>query len=356
MGVLGIMAALPLAAQNVSSSQCAPDHDLNFVCGADHPEDLARIPGTSWLITSGFAPGAGLKLIDMRTRSMRTWFTGDAAQIQRDTRLYPDCAAPPPVSLFNARGINLRQRRSGPARLLVVNHGDRESVEVFDVLSGGRAVPRLVWKGCMLLPPGHVGNAVAGYRDGTVLVSVLTRPGTTITDFERGLATGGIYERAAGEGAFRLIPGTELPGNNGLETARDDRGFYSVAFGWRAIALFRRGAQTGPYAVVRAPGFMPDNVHWDGRRLLTAGMVADEPACGGTRKIIGGVADKMLCPRGWRVAELDVGRQRFTLVGQGNRSLFFNGVSAAVLAKGYLWLGSYQADRLAYVRQHVRAQ
>ena len=137
------------------------------------------------------------------------------------------------------------------------------------------------------------------------------------------------------------------PGNNGLEVAPDDSGFYTIAFGWRAVAMFRRHATGGPYAVLPAPGFMPDNIHWDGKHLIAAGMVSDEPACGGKRQIIDGVADKMLCPRGWRVAELRPRSHQWRLIAQGPRSSVFNGVSSAVLNGRYLWLGSYQADRLA---------
>jgi hypothetical protein len=45
-------------------ASCAPMNGLNFVCGAQNPEDLVPIPGTRWLIASGMKNGAGLKLVD----------------------------------------------------------------------------------------------------------------------------------------------------------------------------------------------------------------------------------------------------------------------------------------------------
>ncbi len=257
---------------------------------------------------------------------------------------------PPNAALFNARGLSLRRTGRQTGVLHVVNHGGREAIEVFHIsnLRIGN-VPALQWRGCLKLPEGHVGNAVATYSDGTVLVSVLTRPGKSITDFERGEATGGIFERAPGAVQFSLIQGTELPGNNGLETDPDDRHFYAVAFGLRAVAIFKRGLVSGPEAIVAAPGFMPDNIHWDKGRLLAAGMNSDEPACGGKRLIINGEADKMLCPRGWKVAQFYPARRRFSLVAQGARSPNYNGVSQAVIVGRMLWLGSYQADRIAFV-------
>src|SRR5256885_15012482 len=102
----------------------------------------------------------------------------------------------------------------------------------------GNGEPVLAWKGCVLMLPGMPANSVASFSDGTILASVLTRPGTTIADFVEGRKTGAIYEWKPGSRAFALIPGTELPGNNGRETSPDDREFYVVAFGWHAVLPF----------------------------------------------------------------------------------------------------------------------
>jgi para-nitrobenzyl esterase len=321
---------------------CPPSGDLTFVCGAQHPEDLAHIPGTPWLIASGFSEGAGLKLIDTRNDTLSRWYTGAPEQIQPDTRSYPDCPSAPDAALFNAHGINLKQQT-----LYVVNHGGRESIEIFSV-TAGEGPPGLVWKGCVLMPEGMAANSVAAFHDGTILASVLTRPGTTITDFVQGARTGAVFQWKPGTKAFELIPGTELPGNNGLETSLDDKSFYVVAFGWHAVVVYSRAHPDKPSKVVVAPGFMPDNIHWDSGRLLAAGMQLDEPACGGTRKIVDGKADDMRCHRGFSVAELDPTTLTFNMVAYSGPNAEFNGVSAAVMMGNQLWLGSYQADRVAH--------
>ncbi|MFC3443250.1 hypothetical protein ACFOKF_19025 [Sphingobium rhizovicinum] len=318
-----------------------------FVSEAMKPEDLARVPETPWIVASGFATGAGLKIVDSRTRKAAFWFRNEADQVARDP-LYPDCETSPDPALFTARGLSLRVTAPGQARLLVVNHGGREAIEIFAVdYRDTRKQPALRWQGCLAMPAGHVANSVASYSDGTVIATVLTRPGTSITDFVRGQPTGGVYERAPGEPAFRLLPGTELPGNNGLETAKDDSGFYVIAFGRREVVGYARHDTRQPLWHAQAPEFMPDNIHWDGDRLLLAGMVRDEPACGGVRQIVHGVADGMTCHRGWAVAQLDPARQSFSLVAYGPPDPTFNGVSAAVIVGRDLWLGSYQADRIA---------
>jgi hypothetical protein len=327
---------------------CSPSAELHFICGAERPEDLAQIPGNPWLIASGFSPGAGLKLVDIRSHALRRWYAGSANQRAYDSSAYPLCPGPPDPALLTPRGLSLRNLRAGRFRLYAVNHGGRESIEIFDVALGRAGEPRLHWIGCLLMPPGHVANAVATWPDGTVLVTVLTRPGTSIADFVRGYPTGGVYQWRPGDTAFQLLRGTELPGNNGLETSPDGRHFYVVAFGWHSIFVYSRADTSQPIRRILAPGFMPDNIHWSGGHLLTAGMRYREPACGGLRRIVNGVADPMLCHRGYVVAELHPESLTLSTIFEAGPDPAYNGVSAAAIVGGILWLGSYQADRLAY--------
>lgn len=348
---LALVALLLIGAAPVSRG-CGPDADLDYVCGAERPEDVVALPRTRWLVASGFSPGAGLKLIDAPARTLVKWYTGDAAQMAFDRRRYPRCPGPLDPALFNARGLSLREIAPGRWRLLVVNHGGRESIEVFDVDAQEQgAAPRLTWRGCLPMPAGQVGNSVASFADGTVLVTVLNRPGTTIGDFMMGRSTGAVWQWAVGDDRFRQTPGTELPGNNGLETDPDERRFYVVAFGWHAVLVYDRADTSHPLARIDAPDFMPDNIHWAEGRLLLAGMRLDEPACGNLRKVVDGVADPMLCHRGWVVGALDLDAGRIATVAYGRPQPGFNGLSAATLFQGELWLGSFQSDRLAVVRR-----
>lgn len=344
-----MLPALILAAAlaGTGPSECAPDPHLDYVCGIEKPEDVLVLPGTPWLITSGFARGAGLKLVDSRDRTWQAWFRGEPAQIDPDTRLFPDCPASPDPALLNNRGLSLRQTGKGRWRLLAVNHGGRESVEVFDVRVDDKRAPTLTWRGCLPMPDGQVGNSVTTMARGVVLVTVLTRPGTTIADFVERRITGGIWSWKPGQHGFELLPGTELPGNNGLEADPDGRHFYVIAFGWHSVLVFDLRDTRKPVAIIEAPGFMPDNIHWTAGRLLLAGMRLDEPACGGLRKVVDGVADPMLCHRGWVVGELDRGQRRIAIIAEGPPQPQFNGISAAAIAGKTLWLGSFQSARLA---------
>jgi hypothetical protein len=335
------------AADPGSGAVCAGSGSLQFVCGAQHPEDLAHIPGTRWLIVSGFEEGAGLKLVDTESKTLEVWYQARPSQIRQDRARHGSCSAPPDVSRFNVQGINLRRNTATQYTLLATNHGGRESIEIFAIDTAPRH-PTLTWRGCVLLPEGVAANSVASFGDGTILITELTRPGTTIADFVAGANTGAVYALLPGASGWNLLPGTELPGNNGLETSPDDREFYVVAFGWHAIVVYSRADTAKPLRVLTAPGFMPDNIHWDDGRLIAGGMQYDEPACGGLRKIIDGKADGMLCHRGYSIAELDPLEGRFSLIAYAEPDPAFNGVSGAVLVGNELWLSSYQADRVAH--------
>jgi hypothetical protein len=328
-------------------TSCESSSSLKFVCGARRPEDLAHIPGTRWLIVSGFENGAGLKLIDTQSGTLERWYQAQPVQILLDPARYGRCPGPPEVASFNVQGISLRAKGAGQYTLLATNHGGRESIEIFGV-DAIPAHPTLTWRGCVLLPQGVAANSVASFSDGTVLITELTRPGTTIADFVAGRETGAVYTLPPGAQEFSRLAGTELPGNNGLETSKDDREFYVVAFGWHAVVVYSRRDTSKPLHILTAPGFMPDNIHWDSDRLLAGGMQFDEPACGGLRKIIDGKADDMHCHRGYAIAQLDVAHERFSVIAYAEPDTVFNGVSGAVLVGNELWLSSYQSDRVAH--------
>jgi len=336
-------------------TSCEPAQELSFVCGLDRPEDLVRIPGTPWLVVSGFSDGAGLSLVDTRSKQVLRWYTGEREQIKRDEKAYTDCTSAPDPKLLNVQGISLRERLGKQFTLYATNHGGREAIEIFTVDARG-ATPGLIWNGCVLMPGGLAANSVASYSDGTILASVLIRPGTSIADLVKGHPTGGVYEWAPGSKGFRPLPGTELPGNNGIETSRDDKSFYVVAFGWHAVVEFLRTNPASATRKVVAPGFMPDNIHWDGNRLIAAGMQFDEPACGGTRKVVDGKADDMSCHRGYAVAALAPESFELELLAYAGPNERFNGASTGAIVDGELWLASYQANRVAYRKIDSRTQ
>src|SRR5258706_4556276 len=76
---------------------------------------------------------------------------------------------------FRAHGINLRAGPNGVHTLYVVHHGQRESVEIFELDTRGKT-PTITWIGCAPSPNGVSGNSVAVLpNDGFSLTNFLNR-------------------------------------------------------------------------------------------------------------------------------------------------------------------------------------
>ena len=361
-----VTAASPLSAQTQppqATTSCAPTNGLNFVCGAQNPEDLVPIPGTRWLIASGMKEGAGLKLVDTDAKTARLFYTGGAAQQRPDKKLFPNCPAPPDASTFNAHGIYLRRAEApGLYRLYVVSHGLLESIQVFAV--DVRSVePSLTWTGCVPMPEGNkaytsadsqasssrvAANSVAAFSDGTIIATVPQRPGSTNVQRLRGEPTGDVVEWKPGTDSFRVVPGTQLAGNNGIEIALDEREFYVVSFGTHTVVVFSRQDPLKPLRQSQAPGFMPDNLRWSGDRLIAAGPMYDEPACGGTRLAVVDNPVLTSCHRGYVVAQLDPGTMAWTTLAYAEPNPKIAVVSTGVVMGETLWIGAASSDGIGY--------
>jgi hypothetical protein len=366
LAAAAVIPASPLSAQTQppqATTSCAPTNGLNFVCGAQNPEDLVPIPGTRWLIASGMKDGAGVKLVDTEAKTARLFYAGGPAQQRPDKKLFPNCPAPPDASTFNAHGIYLRRAQApGLYRLYVVSHGLLESIQVFAV--DVRSVePSLTWTGCVPMPEGNkaytsadsqssssrvAANAVAAFSDGTIIATVPQRPGSTNVQRLRGEPTGDVVEWKPGTDSFRVVPGTQLAGNNGIEISLDEREFYVVSFGTHTVVVFSRQDPHKPLRQSQAPGFMPDNLRWSGNRLIAAGPMYDEPACGGTRLAVVDNPVLTSCHRGYVVAQLDPGTMAWTTLAYAEPNPKIAIVSTGVVMGETLWIGAASSNGIGY--------
>jgi hypothetical protein len=307
--------------------------------------------------------GAGVKLVDTEAKTARLFYTGGPAQQRPDKKLFPNCPAPPDASTFNAHGIYLRRAQApGLYRLYVVSHGLLESIQVFAV--DVRSVePSLTWTGCVPMPEGNkaytsadsqssssrvAANAVAAFSDGTIIATVPQRPGSTNVQRLRGEPTGDVVEWKPGTDSFRVVPGTQLAGNNGIEIALDEREFYVVSFGTHTVVVFSRQDPLKPLRQAQAPGFMPDNLRWSGDRLIAAGPMYDEPACGGTRLAVVDNPVLTSCHRGYVVAQLDPRTMAWTTLAYAGPNPKIAVVSTGVVMGETLWIGAASSDGIGY--------
>jgi hypothetical protein len=323
---------------------CAPSGGLTFICGVQNGEDLVLIPNTRWLIASGMAPGSGLHLVDTRAKTVSHLYAADARAARADRTKFAGCPGPLDPTQAVLHGLSLRPAQNGRYTVYATNHGGRESIEVFELDTRG-AAPSATWVGCVLLPDKMAANSVAAFSDGSLVATVLILPGKTFEDAFAGRNTGVVLLWTPGSPAFRTLPGTELPANNGIETSPDDREFYVVSTTLKRIVAFSRNNPGQPLRVAQLKEFGPDNVRWTSdNRLITAGMIDDEPSCGGAPKTEAGIR----CARGYIAATVDPKTMAVTEIARGPATASFTGTAIAVPVGDELWLGSFNADRLAY--------
>jgi hypothetical protein len=349
LSIVALLSAQLLQAQAPASSSCAPAAGLSFICGLQNPEDLVLVPGTRWLVISGMAPGAGLRAVDTGSRTVRALYAPGTATARLDRARFANCPGPLDAKQAVLHGLALRPAAPGRYTVYATNHGGRESIEVFELTAGpgGTAgAPSATWIGCVPLPSTLAANSVAAFSDGTLVATVLILPGRTFEDAFEGRDTGIVLQWTPGTPAFVELKGTELVANNGIETSPDDREFYVASTPTRRVYAFSRARPgDGPLRFAQLKDFGPDNVRWtSGNRLMTAGLIDDEPACGGRPKDEKGIR----CPMGYAVATIDPATMTATEIARGSRTPVFTGTAMAAVVGNELWLGSFLADRLAY--------
>jgi len=341
-----LMAMVIGASSSIAAAQsavCPPSGGLSFICGVQAAEDLVLVPGTRWLIGSGMTAGSGLHLIDTQAKTARGLFSSSVSTIRADKTRFAGCPGPPDPKQVVLHGLSLRPAQTGRYTLYATNHGGRESIEVFEI-DALSATPSASWTGCVLLPGKLAANSVAAFTDGALVATVLMLPGKTFEDVWAGRNTGVVLMWTPGSKDFRMLAGTELPGNNGIETSSDDREFYVASTGLKRIVVFSRANPSKPLRYVQLKEFAPDNVRLVGDRLITAGMIEEEPSCGGAPT----KPEDLRCPRGWIADAIDPKTMAITELGRGPAAPPYTGTATAMPVGDNLWLSSFNADRIAY--------
>ena len=139
---------------------------------------------------------------------------------------------------------------------------------------------------------------------------------------------------------IQSVPGTALPGDNGVEVTADGKWLFVNAWPQKRVLRYRRGSGEAPVSV--SLDFLPDNLHWapDGRLLVT-GQVSDLATlleCTQTR-----------CPHGWAVVALDPQTLKVTPVLRVEGTESFSDATGAIQVGDEIWVGTYRGDRIAHV-------
>lgn len=327
---------------------CESGVGIQVDCQFRNPEDLALAPDGRILASQfggleGEAPGS-LALYDPATRTLTPAFPPAAPA---DVDAYggeaewgdANCPAPD-LSVFSPHGIDIETRADGRRQLAVVNHGGRESVELFEV--GDDAA--LTWRGCALAPEDALLNDVVLLQDGSFWVThMFPRSSSAFSMLKATLFdanTGWVYAWSQGQG-FRKLPGTDAPVPNGIEKSGDERYLYLNAYAAQGIRKI--DAATGEVVAARELPSL-DNSTWgeDGRLLVAShtGGLGEVMACQGL--------EAGACGMPFEIVALDPNdlSEQVLIAHQGPP---MGGATVALQREGVFWLGTFAGDRIGMV-------
>jgi len=307
------------------------------------------VPGTQWIIASGFAPGAGLYLIDTETKTFTTGYPGDNARAAQDMQAWGNCPGAPDSAALVTHGLNLRPGSNGHSTLYVVGHGGREAIEVFDV-DATEAMPVLTWTGCIELPEGMEANSVASLGDGSLVATFPLHPGKTISDAMAREPTGAVHKWSPGDSGFTPIQGTEMPYANGIEVSADGQEIYVASSGLFNVTAFSNSNPARPLRTTPTLAFVPDNLHMgaDGN-LITAGLLVEDARCGdvrGPREFV--LEEFAACPRPFIAWTIEPQTMQGRVLVQGPAIEQFSNITMALPVGDEVWIGTFAGDRVAW--------
>jgi len=345
------LALLPLVAVLSCGStepitSCDPTGGARPYCGFQNPEDLALLPDGRHLLVSEYGGGRGpgrISQLDTVTGERRVLFAG-ALDAPAGVWGSPACPGPP-TRAFSPHGIHLDRRGDGRLQLLVVQHGGRESVEMFEVLHDGTSW-QLVWRGCVEAPSGSSTNDVVALPEGGFLVTEMVSGGAVRQVFAYAMAglfgsdTGRVLQWRPAQG-FSELPGSRGAVPNGIELSADgEKVFLNLTFG-RVVRIDRRTGTVEADAEIAHP----DNSTWapDGRLLVASlgGSIRGLLAC---RDIARGA-----CPLPFAIVALDPETMATETVYEGGPGTPGGAGTVGLQVDGALWIGTFAGDRLVRI-------
>jgi hypothetical protein len=308
--------------------ECGAHGDVEAICGTRSPEDLEATPDGKSLIVSQMlrGPGAGLVMFDIAAKTFRKIpVTAEPLATWGD----PKCPGPIGDAL-SPHGISLAKRSGGKWQLYVVNHGGRESIEMYELKAGV-----LLWHGCVTSMQPY--NDVAALMDGGFVATHPTALQTPGMDLFTGVPSGYVVEWSAARGEVEL-PGTRKGYPNGVIS--DGRFAYYNA--WTAKEVHKYDLKARKEVGMLKLDFMPDNLTWAKRgKMLAAGVKGTRGDCGGAP-----------CMQGFGIAEIDGGKMTSKTVfdSQGKGALI-GGVSVALQPGDSIYVGSFQGERILKIKR-----
>jgi hypothetical protein len=333
-------------AQAAPNGDCSPANGISFICGVTNVEDFAPIPNSKWVIggdlSTASSPQGYLYLFDTAKRKAAAVQPSEIA-IKPDKKTYPDCPGPLDMKVFGPHGLDLT-RTGGTHRVLyAVNHGGRESVEVFRVdLSQGK--PKFTWTGCIVAPKGFWPDAVASVPGGGIVVTSLWDPTDPdrVNKLSNGQPVGGLDSWYPGKG-WAPVAGTQgMSGPNGVIASPDGKQIYLALWSGKQIARIDLG-QNPPKVDTVPTGILTDNVHWapSGSEIFAGGQDAT------VKQVLDCFESSATnCNVPFKIYRVNPVSLKLTEVVKSGVYGVMGAGTGAIQVGNKLWVSSFRADRI----------
>src|ERR1700676_5488587 len=86
--------ALLLGTVGPGAAGCDAIGNVRFVCNQVGPEDLAPVPGSEWVLSSGMAENGAIRLINVRDRTTTVLFPVAPHMERRGKKTFDTCPGP----------------------------------------------------------------------------------------------------------------------------------------------------------------------------------------------------------------------------------------------------------------------
>jgi hypothetical protein len=272
-------------------TDCVASGDITPMCQFKNPEDIEVLPDQKSLLISqmgnmdGSKPG-NLVVYDTVSGVISTLFPASIIEPSKAPDWGDKSCPGIPGDEFAPHGISLKQRDDGQLQLAVINHGGRDSVEMFSVQQDGGHW-QLQWRGCVVPEDGTFMNDVALLGNGGFVAThmfdkrdpVFWGGSVGMLKAQFGVETGYVFEWQPDAG-FRILEESRGPFLNGVEISPDNNTVYASVSAGREIRKLDRktGKKLGAADVVHA-----DNMTWDAAGQLLAvaagGSISEQMDC-----------------------------------------------------------------------------
>ena len=326
---------------------CTPQETVTPICGfVGAPEDAEWLPDGSGLIVSemtGFAlteRRGAISLLDVETGEISVLHEASRQNSAEDKNVW-GAEGVTSKEQFSPHGINLSKRGDGRWQLLVVNHAEIETIDIFELLQvDGQWA--LQWRGGVDADGTDFYNDVSAFEGGFYTTRFIKGGLMNLYKDYAAKLENGIVKKWTRHAGWAELAGTKGVSLNGIlwNEAADE--LVVAEWGADKVNVFS-GTGVHKYTIDDVPN--PDNVSWN--EAKDAYLIASKKS--GLQKITKcGAVNAEVCEGEFTIFEVEPGTGEKT-VRYHSDGKFWGPPSNAVERDGKLYIGSFGGSRILVV-------